>query len=149
VLIYLNQLTDKVLKNDLNFHEFGLKTAMLLTGSKDGSTEMDNINIMTCLQHADKRYNGILKHYGRLSETAHPSFEGMMRGYVAIDHDEMVASFSNHWHERYGERHLLSMEICLSALVYEYDEVWPDLYEHLEKWVETNDERLEATRGQF
>jgi len=149
VLIYLNQLTDNVLKGDLNFHEFGLKTAMLLIGSKDGSTELNNVNIMTCLQHADKRYEGILKLFGILSETAHPSFEGIMGGYVAIDHDEMIASFSNLWHERYGEKHLQIMETCMFTLDYEYNDVWPELYEKLEVWLEANDEQLEATKGEI
>jgi hypothetical protein len=147
VLIYLNQMTDKVLKGDLDFHEFGLKTAMLLTGSKDGSTELANVNIVTVLKHADKRYEGILKLYGILSETAHPSFEGMMRGYVAIDHDEMVAKFSNCWHERYGDGHLHMMETCMLTLDHEYNKIWPDLYEQLEKFLEQNDERLEATKA--
>jgi hypothetical protein len=149
VLIYLNQITHKVLKGELDFHEFGHKSARLLAGSKDGSTELDNVNIMTCLQHADKRYEGILKLFGVLSETAHPSFEGMMRGYVAIDHDEMVASFANRWHERYGENHLHIMETCMVTLDYEYNKVWPALYEQLEKWLEANDARLEATKDEI
>jgi hypothetical protein len=147
VLIYLNQMTDKVLKSELDFHDFSLKSEMLLGGSKDGSTDLDNVNIMTCLKHADKRYEGILKLYGSLSETAHPSFEGMMRGYVVIDHDEMVARFSNRWHERYGTQHLYIMETCMITLDHEYCSVWPELYERLEKWLEANDEQLEATRG--
>ena len=70
-----------------------------------------------------------------------------MRGYVKIDHDEMIAKFSNRWHERYGASHLGVMEICMLTLEYEYSEVWPHLYEQLEKWVEANDEHLEATKG--
>ena len=147
VLIYLNQMTNKVLNGELDFQDFDAKTARLLTGPKDGSTELDNVNIMTCLRHADKQYEGILKLFGVLSETAHPSFEGMMRGYVTIDHDEMVANFSNCWHERYGQNHLLMMQTCMVALEYEYGRVWPELYEKLEKWLEANDNKLEATKG--
>ena len=146
VLIYLNLMTDKVLNGELSFHEFGSKCVMLLAGSKNDSTGIDNVNIMTCLKHADKKYEGILKIFATLSETAHPSFEGMMRGYVKIDHDEMVASFSNRWHERYGEDHLQIMERCMEMLGYEYDLEWPKLYEQLERWLEANDEMLEATK---
>jgi hypothetical protein len=145
VLIYLNQNTDKVLKGQLDFRDFSLKSAKLLIGSKDGSTELGNVNIMTCLQHADKRYEGFLALFGVLSETAHPSFEGMMGGYVAIDHDEKVARFSNRWRQRYGMQHLKIMETCMITLDHEYNNGWPELYEQLEKWLEANDEQLEAT----
>lgn len=146
VLIYLNQQTEKVLSGELDFHEWDLKTARMLAGSKDGSTELANINIMTMLEHADKRYPGIYKLYGVLSESAHPSFEGMMRGYVEIDHDEYVAKFSNLWNERYGKGHLHMMQTCLLTIDHEYNNVWSELYEKLESWIEENDERLEATK---
>ena len=149
VLVYLNQMTEKVLNGELDFHEFNAKSVRLLAGSKDGSTEIENVNIMTCLQHANKRYDNILELFEVLSETAHPSFEGMMRGYVTIDHEEMVASFSNCWHERYGENHLPMMEACMVTLDYEYNTLWPELYENLEKWLEANDETLEATKGRI
>ena len=60
VLIYLNQRTEMVLKGELDFHEFCLITSKLLAGSKDGSTGLDNVNVLTCLKHADMRYDGIL-----------------------------------------------------------------------------------------
>lgn len=146
VLIYLNQMIEKVLTGELDFQKFSLKSAKLLTGSKDRSTELENVNIMTCLQEADKRYEGILNLFGVLSETAHPSFEGMMGGYVKINHEEKVASFSNRWHERYGQNHLQIMETCMCTLDHEYNSVWPELYKKLEHWLEANDAQLEATK---
>ena len=38
VLVYLNQLTRKVLLGELDFHEFSAKTQSLLLGSRDGLT---------------------------------------------------------------------------------------------------------------
>lgn len=38
VLIFLNQLTKKVLTNQLDFHEFSKKTSELLLGSRDKTT---------------------------------------------------------------------------------------------------------------
>jgi hypothetical protein len=49
-LIYLNQLTASVLDGSLNFHTFSEKTAVLLLGSRNKSTDYSSINIQTVLQ---------------------------------------------------------------------------------------------------
>ena len=79
VLIYLNQLTEKVLKDQLSFHDFSEKTSKLLLGSRDGTTKHDSINIMTILGHCNKRYPGILNIYATLSESAHPNWDVMVK----------------------------------------------------------------------
>jgi len=145
-LIYLNHLMQQVLDGKLNFHTFGNKTTTLLLGSRDGSTPHQSINIMTVLEKCDKRYPGIAKLYGLLSESAHPNFEGMVAGYTKIDHDEYETHFSNRWMEAYGGRHLESMELCMSTFHHEYYDVSPALMEKLESWIETNDADLEATK---
>jgi len=58
-LIYLNQLTEKVLVDKLNFHDFSDKTSRLLLGSRDKSTKHEAINIMSVLEQCEKRYPGI------------------------------------------------------------------------------------------
>jgi hypothetical protein len=146
-LIYLNQLMQQVLDGKLNFHAFGKKTSVLLLGSRDGSTEHQSINIVTILQKCDKRYPGIEKLYAVLSESAHPNYEGIVAGYSKIDHDEYETHFSNRWMELYGDRHLGSMELCMSTFHHEYDGVWPTLMEKLEGWIEANDAELEATKN--
>lgn len=146
-LIYLNQLSQGVLDGTLNFHAFGQKTSILLLGSKNGSTQHSSFNIMTVLQKCDKRYPGILGLYGELSESAHPNYEGLCSGYSKIDHDEYETIFSNRWMEKYGDRHLNSMNLCMETFHYEYDTVWPDLISKLESWIEANDAQLEATKN--
>jgi hypothetical protein len=146
-LIYLNQLIQQVLDGKLNFHTFGKKTSVLVLGSRDGSTQHQSINIMTILQKCDKRYPGIEKLYATLSESAHPNYEGMMEGYSKIDHDEYETRLSNRWMELYEDRHLGSMQLCMSTFHHEYDDVWPDLMQKLEGWIETNDDHLEATKN--
>lgn len=145
-LIYLNQLMQQVLDGKLSFHAFSDKTATLLLGSRDGSTEHQSVNIMTVLEKCDKRYPGIAKLYGILSESAHPNYEGMVAGYSKIDHSEYETHFSNRWMELYGDRHLGSMELCMSTFHHEYNDVWPALMEKLESWIEANDTDLEATK---
>lgn len=76
MLIYGNQLMDQALIGSLNFHEFSTKTEVLLLGSRDGSTPFNSINILTVLTKCDNQYPGILAKYERLSESAHPNYEG-------------------------------------------------------------------------
>lgn len=147
ILIYLNQLMQRVLDEKLNFHDFCDKTSILLLGSRDGSTELVAVNILTVLQQCDKRYAGIAKLYAILSESAHPNYEGMVAGYSRIDHDEYETHFSNRWMELHGERHLGSMELCMSTFDHEYNNVWPSLIERLEGWITANDAELEASRN--
>jgi hypothetical protein len=145
-LIYLNQLIQQLLDGKVGFHAFGEKTSVLLLGSRDGSTKLQSINIVTILQKCDKRYPGIEKLYATLSESAHPNCEGMVAGYTKIAHDECETLFSNRWMELYGEWHLGSMELCMSTFHHEYNNVWPHLIEKLEDWIEANDAELEATK---
>jgi hypothetical protein len=64
-----------------------------------------------------------------------------------MDYDEYETLFSNPWMELYGDRHVGSMEVCMSTFQHEYDDVWPPLIEKLEGWIEANDTELEATKN--
>ncbi len=147
ILIYVNQLIQLTLDGELDFHLFSQKTSTLLLGSRDRSTEHQSINIMTILEKCDRRYPGLAKLYGTLSESAHPNFEGMVAGYSKVDHDEFETRFSNRWMEMHGDKHLGSMELCMATFHYEYNTVWADLTDKLEIWIETNDTQLEATKN--
>jgi hypothetical protein len=146
VLIYLNQLTAKVLEGTLDFRAFGAKTSQLLLGSKDESTLHAAINIVTVLGHCDRRYPGIVGLYSGLSESAHPNYEGLCVGYSRIDRDNDVTHFENRWAELYGRRHVAGMRGCIVLFEAEYNEVWPAHFDELEQWIEQNDVRLEATK---
>lgn len=147
LLIYLNQLAQQVLDEDLDFHLFGKKTATLLLGSRDGTTIHTSLNIMTILEKCDKRYPGLTKLYANLSESAHPNYEGLCTGYSKIDHGEYETNFSNRWMEMYGETHLDSMVLCMETFHHEYNEVWTKLMDKMESWIEENDAQLEATKN--
>lgn len=146
-LIYLNQLMHNVLEGDLDFHAFGEKTSKLLLGSRNNDDGPRSINILTVLEKCDKRYPGLMKLYADLSESAHPSYEGLCMGYSKVDHNEYVTNFSNCWMELYGNQHQDSMELCIAAFHHEYDEVWPAMIEKLESWIEASDADLEATKN--
>lgn len=146
-LIYLNQLMQQVLDGKLNFGVFSDKTSTLLFGSRNNVHGPRSLNILTVLEKCDKRYPGLMALYADLSESAHPSYEGLCLGYSKIDHEEYETNFSNRWMELYGDRHLGSMDLCMSTFYLEYNEVWPALMEKLESWIEANDAELEATKN--
>jgi len=146
VLIYLNQLTRNVLEGKLGFHEYSEKTAILLLGSRDGSTPHKSLNIITILEKCNKRYPGILELYGALSESAHPNYEGICIGYADIDREEYIVKFSNKWKLMHSERHINHIELCMETFFNEYNDEWPDAFEKLEAWLEQNDAELEATK---
>lgn len=146
-LIYLNQLIQQVLDGKLNFHVFGEKTSVLLLGSRNNDGMPKSINIVTVLEKCDKRYPGLMNIYADLSESAHPSYQGLMDGYSITNYDEYKTTFSNRWMELYGDRHLGSMELCMMTFHHEYNDVWPALMEKLESWIVANDAALEATKN--
>ncbi len=146
LLIYLNQITAKVLDNKLNFHTFSEKTSQLLLGSKNQSTKHSAINIITVLNHCNKRYPKLLELYSDLSESAHPNYEGICVGYSMVDHEEHRTSFANRWMKMYGDTHLMGMRVCIELFEAEYNEVWPTHFVDLERWIEVNDVALEATK---
>lgn len=146
-LVYLNQLMERVLDGTLDFHDFGNRTIVLLTGSRNRGEGPHALNIVTVLEKCDKRYPGLLGIYADLSESAHPNWDGLCWGYSKVDHDELVTNFSNRWMELYGGRHLDLIDLCMTSFLYEYDDVWHPLFEKLEKWLEENDEMLETTKN--
>jgi hypothetical protein len=147
ILIYLNQLIQQVIDGDLNFHAFSETTSILALGSRDKSTDLTSLNIVTIIQKCNKRYPGIETLYGSLSESAHPNYEGMVVGYSVVDHDACETHFSNRWIQLYGGSHPAATELCMTTFRLEYNEVWVDLMSKLESWIIENNEELEATRN--
>lgn len=147
-LVHLNQLIQQVLENRLDFHQFSEQTRILLLGSRNGSTPLSALNIMTILHKCDKRYPGLEKLYGTLSESAHPNYEGILAGYSEVDHESAETHFSNRWMDKYGGSHVNSIDLCMTIFNYEYEELWPDLIEKLEAWIVENDARLEETKDE-
>lgn len=146
MLIYVNQQMEKVLEGTVDFHAFSEKTQAMLLGSRNGGTSFKAVNIVNVLDECDKRYSGLRKMYDGLSESAHPNYEGMSRGYTLIDHKADTVTFTNRWAELYGEKHPDAMMLCLKIFEHEYNAVWTNLFEKLETWIETNEAKLEAAK---
>ena len=146
VLIYLNKAMRSVVVGLLDFHVFSDKTTRLLLGSRDKTTSVESINIMSVLQSADKRYPGLESWYAALSESAHPNYEGMILGYSVADRENYVTSFENRWRSMYGATHESALLACLVVFEGEYNEEWPAAFEALEQWIVKSDTELEASK---
>lgn len=144
MLIYLNRQTEKLLTGAIEFKAFSEKTEKLLLGSRNGGTKFNAVHINDILKECDKRHPGIQRIYDDLSESAHPNYEGISRGYAVIDRKEDTITFSNRWMSLYGETHPDDMMLCLRIFMQEYDAVWTELFERLENWIEKNDTRQET-----
>lgn len=145
-LLYLNHNMRLVLDGSLDFHEFGKITVRQAVGSKNEENRPAAVNVITMLDKGDQRYPGLRTTYDSLSESAHPNFEGMVWGFSKVDHDEFQTNFSDRWMELYGDRNEASLRLCMETFELEYDQVWHELMEALERWIEANDKVLEASK---
>jgi len=146
ILIYLNQKTEAVIEGKEKFDNFSSLTSRLMLGSKDGSTQLESVNILTVLEKSNKKYPGIFDLYKILSESAHPNYEGVCSGYSYINEKEYETIFENQWKKKYGDSLEESILTCLYTFEEEYNNIWSELFERLEKWIEENDEMLEAEK---
>ena len=146
VLIYLNKSMRSVVALNLDFHVFSDKTSNLLLGSRDKSTNHEQVSILTVLDGANKRYPGLRDWYADLSETAHPNYEGMLLGYSTADKDNRITNFGNRWNDLYGKTHEDALDACLTVFLFEYNEESTYALEALEEWIELHDAELEASK---
>jgi hypothetical protein len=146
-LVYLNQLTARVLDGTLKFHAFSDKTAQLLLGSRNAMTDHKAMNIQSVLEKCAKAYDFIEKFYADLSECAHPNHEGLIMGYSKPDRENLIENFSNRWAETYSKTHEQGIMIVVMMFEHEYNDVWTEQFSALEKWLVENDVELEATKG--
>ncbi len=139
VLIYLNQLTRRVVAESLGFEEYLKTINVLFVGSRDQSTPQQAKNIITILEKCDTIYPGILKVYAVLSESAHPNYEGMRIGYSETDTTNLITTFSNRWASMYSGMHLAGLQSSMNVFEAEYNKEWAEAFEALEVWLEKND----------
>lgn len=89
---------------------------------------------------------GFLKPHTDLCESAHPSYDGVCHGYSYVNEKDYETVFKNRWAELYADTlGELTLEF-MRVFEHEYNNVWPEQFEKLEKWLEENDERLESEK---
>jgi hypothetical protein len=141
ILIYLNDQTENLITKQPNtsYDDFSKKTAKLLLGTRNKSTNHEAINILTILKKCEKKYEGIEEIYGNLCESAHPNWGGMSLGYSTIDTENYVTLFHNQWSVKYAKVQILYMNSLLDIFENEYSNVWPEKFEKLEKFIVENE----------
>lgn len=145
-LIYMNRKTQQVVENKLSFNDFEGLTRRFIIGAKNNPKMPEPINVSKYIQESEQKYKGIERIYNDLSETAHPNYEGISQGYTKLKREEFETEFGVFWEELFGNQHEIAIELCLSIFEHEYNEVWPEWYKKLEKWLEKNDSKLERER---
>jgi len=60
--------------------------------------------------------------------------------------EKYLTHFRNRWKDLYSNdlEHLLLT--CITAFEFEYNDVWKELFELLEKWIEENDKNLSTSK---
>jgi len=147
ILIYLNQRTEAVITGDLSFFEFDGLTMQLLMGSRNKSTSHSSINILTVLQKAEKSHSGLVSIHERLSESAHPNFDGVLYTYSASDPQKYETTFSNRWAQLFSQEQEPAMLFVFAVFESEYHDIWPNLMHQLESWLRDNDAALERQKN--
>ncbi|AKC81476.1 hypothetical protein XB05_17330 [Xanthomonas arboricola] len=144
VLIYVNQKTKGVLAGNLSFFDFEEITKKLLMGSKNEATPFSAINIITVLAQADKAHSGLAEMHQKLSESAHPNYDGVLYGYSSTDPDKYETRFLNNWLQFFGMQQEPAAAFVFAVFEHEYNDIWPQQLEQLEEWLRANDAALEA-----
>jgi Family of unknown function (DUF5677) len=147
LLIYLNQKTSSVISGTLSFFEFDDITKKLLMGSKNEATSQAAVNILTVLCKAEKSHPGLLSMHQRLSESAHPNYDGVLYGYSSTDPEKYETHFQNRWVELFEPEQEPATTFVFAVFEQEYNSTWHQLMTVLETWLEKNDAALEQQRS--
>lgn len=146
ILIYLNSKIEAVCNGKLNFFEFEKVSLDLLMGSKDESTSLSSVNILTMISSANKKHGNIQKIHKTLSECAHPNYSGVLLGYSETNYSAHETHFGNRWKERFGKQQEPIINHIYAIFEHEYDKEFTRLHERLEKWIQDNDSDLELNK---
>ncbi len=135
----LNRIKTLVENEDLN--DFDDKAMRLLMGSKNDTTEINSINIMTFLDKVDTHLSGFRKLYDDLSEFAHPNWAGTSGVYGSVDRSKVLTRLGNFAKEFPYEVGLKGLASSLAVFEYAYSEIgdlMPKVVEISEKGLESN-----------
>jgi hypothetical protein len=147
VLCYMTHKMQSVADGNFDFFEFDDLSKQLIMGSRDGSTTVSAVNVLTAIGRADKKYPGLLEMYNRLSESAHPNFDGVLMGYTTTDPKEFETTFQNNWQRMFGAQQLPATLLVYHAFESTYNVDLIAALEQLEEWLRKNDQRLESRQN--
>ena len=149
LLVYMNRRMKSVIDNKMSFKDFNDLTSRLLVGSKTYDFAPLPINVMSFIDECKKDYPVIEKMYNDLSETAHPNYDGIFAGYMKQNREEYYADFGVFWKDRFGNQHEAAIRSCIEIYEEEYNNIWVEHFESLERWLEKNDSKLEKQKEKW
>ncbi len=73
--------------NEIDFDDFLMKA---LLGSRDETTDITSVNILTMIDKVNREFDGFRAMYDGLCEYTHPNWRGVMLSYSQIDRDNFT-----------------------------------------------------------
>lgn len=133
VMFYLDKFVRKCI-SDNKIGDFDDRVMKLIFGSKDGTTSLQAMNILTIIDHWNKDTPIIRQIYDDLSEFAHPNWSGVDGSYVKIDKKRLIARFKKitDKNSKPYELALVAFDSSIRSFIYFYD----GIAEFLKKFAE-------------
>lgn len=94
------------------------------------------------LDSANERYPGLSDWYAAMSESANPNYEGILKSYSTVAHENHVTTFKSRCSDLHGQTHEGVLAVCLEVFIGEYNDESADALEALEKWIKLHDKEL-------
>lgn len=144
LLVRLNTLSEQVTNEQLDFFKFNHELNALIFGSRTDDTPYTSKNTVTLVEKADKKYKGLMKSFESLCEKAHPNYSGLMDAYSKHHEKGTYTLFEQQYSAKDTDYDLIRR--IIEIFRQEYD-AWDENYDNLIRWLEDNDEKLEALRN--
>jgi hypothetical protein len=123
-------------KNDDLFDQFLMKG---IFGSRNELTPLQSNNILTAIDHIDKKFNGTRNMYDMLCEFTHPNYAGAMGSYCSVDEEKHITYFGKEHVSLPVENGLIPLIICFDLFTDYYNslagqiKIMNDCYEQKSK----------------
>ena len=144
LLVRLNTLSEQVTNEQLDFFKFEDELNTLIFGSRTDDTQYTSKNTVTLVEKADKKYKGLMKSFESLCEKAHPNYSGLMDAYSKHHGKGTYTLFEHQYSAKDTDYDLIRRIIEIFRKEYN---AWDENYTNLIRWLEDNDEELEALRN--
>jgi hypothetical protein len=63
-----------------------------------------------------------------------------------LNREKYYTEFGNFAEDKFGMEHEIAIRFSLEIFENEYNNIWPERFDKLEKWLEDNDKKLERQR---
>lgn len=96
-----------------------------LVGSKQWEEAPDPFNVLTCLDHMDKKIPGVRANYDSLSEMSHPNWSGVFGSYSTTDKEKYITHFGRGLRGADTRKNMITNSIMASLQLFEsaYDRI--------------------------